>query len=72
VKALTIEQVADILQMSTRTVYRYLKSGKLPGTKIGGAPNGQWRILDEDLKAVIRGQDVRMQKGGEDYLRERC
>lgn len=34
-KLLTIEEVARILRVSTRTVARYIESGKLKASKIG-------------------------------------
>ena len=48
IKLLTIKQVAEILQVSERTVFRYIKDGKLKATKIG-----QWRIKKEDLDKFI-------------------
>jgi excisionase family DNA binding protein len=47
-KLYTIQQVADILQVSKKSVYRYIESGKLKATKIG-----QWRIKKEDLDKFI-------------------
>jgi len=46
---LTTNQVAQILQVSKRTVYRYIKSGKLKAINIG-----QWRIKKEDLDKFIK------------------
>jgi excisionase family DNA binding protein len=55
---LTPEQVAQALQLSLRTVYQYLKEGKIPGKKIGGRRYGQrWRVLEDDLKAFLRGEE---------------
>ena len=48
-KLYTIQQVADILQVSKKSVYRYIQSGKLKATKIG-----QWRIKKEDLDKLIK------------------
>lgn len=47
----TPEQAAEALHCTPRTIYRYLRSGEMPGRKIGG----RWKILEEDLKAYIRG-----------------
>jgi len=47
-KLYTIQEVADILKVSKKSVYRYIKSGKLEATKIG-----QWRIKEEDLNKLI-------------------
>ncbi len=43
-KFLTIEEVAKILRVSTRSVNRYIVSGKLKASKIGW-----WRIKQSDL-----------------------
>ena len=42
---LTPEQVAETLQVTTFTVYRWLRSGKLVGVKIGKL----WRVRPQDL-----------------------
>ena len=49
-KLLTIEEVADILRVSTRTIVRYIESGKLKASKIG-----VWRIKESDVdrKSVV-------------------
>lgn len=47
-KLLTIEEVAKILRVSTRTVNRYIESGRLKASKIG-----QWRIKESDLEAFL-------------------
>ena len=44
----TIAQVALKLGVSTKTVYRYIESGKLKATKLG-----QWRVKEEDLNKLI-------------------
>ena len=43
-KLLTVEEVADILRVSYRTVVRYIESGRLRASKIG-----VWRIKQSDL-----------------------
>lgn len=48
-KLYTIQQIAEILQVSKKSVYRYIKSDKLKATKIG-----QWRIKKEDLDKFIK------------------
>jgi len=47
-KLLTIEEVAKILRVSTRTVNRYIESGRLKASKIG-----QWRISQKDLEEFL-------------------
>lgn len=47
-KLLTIEEVAEILRVSTRSVTRYIESGKLKASKIG-----VWRIKESDLQEFL-------------------
>jgi excisionase family DNA binding protein len=49
---LTLQQAADMLQISERTIQRMLKKGEIPGTQIGG----QWRFDREQLRALVRGE----------------
>jgi excisionase family DNA binding protein len=44
--------VCDLLKMSRTHVYNLLKSGRLPGRKIGG----QWRIPVEELRRHLTAQ----------------
>lgn len=55
---LTPEEVAQVLDVSLMTVYRKLKSGELPGAKIGA---NTWRIKQDDLNAFVEEC-----KGGDD------
>ena len=48
-KLLTVEEVADILRVSYRTVVRYIESGRLVASKIG-----VWRIKQSDLDNFLR------------------
>jgi len=43
-KLLTIEEVAEILRVSSRSVNRYIESGRLKASKLG-----VWRIKQSDL-----------------------
>lgn len=47
-KLLTIEEVAEALRVSTRSVTRYIESGKLRASKIG-----VWRIKESDLNTFL-------------------
>jgi excisionase family DNA binding protein len=44
-----VQEVARLVRVSERTVWRELKSGRLRGTRFGG----QWRILDSDLHTYL-------------------
>ena len=46
--------VCDLLRMSRSHVYNLLKSGQLPGRKIGG----QWRIPVDGLRRYLTVQDT--------------
>lgn len=44
----SLQDAADNLNLSTRSVLRWLKSGKLSGTKIHGSNGPEWRITPID------------------------
>lgn len=49
IKLYTMDEVADILKVTKRTLYTYVKSGKLHAVKIGK----YWRVSEENLQAFI-------------------
>jgi len=51
-KVYTVEEIAEILKVSTFTVRNYIKSGKLKAINTGGAV----RVSEENLKAFIDGE----------------
>ncbi len=51
---LTLEQAAEMLQLSARTVQRLVSKGKMPGRRIGG----QWRFDRDQLREWVCGADV--------------
>ncbi len=48
-KFFTLEQAADMLQVSKRTLHRLIQSKQMPGLKIGG----QWRIRESEFKRWV-------------------
>lgn len=54
---LTVREVADRLNVHPETVKRWLRSGRLKGTKLpaGRWGRGEWRIAEEDLQAFLDG-----------------
>lgn len=46
---MTLAQVADILQVSQRTVFRLIERGELTGAKVGR----EWRFTREDLEIYL-------------------
>lgn len=49
IKLYTTEEAAQLLKVTRRSIYTYLKSGKLEAVKIG---NG-WRISQEALEKFL-------------------
>ena len=49
---LTMEQAADYLQVSTRTLQRMVADGRAPGRQVGS----QWRFDREQLREWVRGE----------------
>lgn len=49
IKVFTLDEVADILKVTKRTLYNYVKDGKLPAVKMGK----YWRVSQESLQAFI-------------------
>lgn len=47
-KLLNIEEVAEVLRVSTRSVIRYIESRKLKASKIG-----VWRIKQSDVDVFL-------------------
>ena len=59
---LTVQQVAEKLQVNQETVYRWLRNGKL----IGYRANRLWRIAEESLQRFLeRGQRPGGTRGSE-------
>ena len=52
---LTTEEVLEYLQVNLRTVYRLIKSGKLPAVRVGR----QWRFRRQDIDAWLESQRPR-------------
>ena len=50
--ALTVKQVAELLSVNERTVYRLAQAGKMPAFKVSGT----WRFLAEDIRRWIEEQ----------------
>ncbi len=48
----TLKEVEEILSVTRKTIYNWLKSGKLKAVKVGR----QWRVKKEDLEAFINGE----------------
>lgn len=55
---LTIEQAAELLQVSTRTIQRLVKTGEMPGRQVGT----QWRFHRDRLLEWVRGNEPKPNK----------
>jgi len=49
---LTASQVASLLQVHPRTVYKLVKQGSIPGRKFGGG----WRFSKNEILLMISSQ----------------
>ena len=49
---LTMQQAAEMLQVSTRKLQRMVKTGEIPGRQVGS----QWRFDRDHLKEWVRGE----------------
>lgn len=52
-KLYTVEDVAKMTGLTTRTIRNYIKDGKLKGRKIGV----QWRFTEEDINELFKDKD---------------
>lgn len=51
-KWLTIDQIADYLQVSKEKIYKHCQRGKMPASKFGG----QWRFDKNEIDQWLRKQ----------------
>lgn len=51
---LTADEVADMLRVSTMTVYRLIRRGELPAVRVGRS----YRVRRPDLDGYLQGQVV--------------
>ena len=51
-KVYTVDQVAEMLQVTRRTIYSYIKDEKLKANKVVS----KWIITEEQLKDFIEGK----------------
>lgn len=60
-RVLTVPQAAAQFQVSERTIYEWLRDGKLPGRKIGRV----WRMSATALEEFLRGPVVTTERRAE-------
>jgi len=59
-KWLTLEQIAEYLQMSTSSIYKMAQAGKIPAYKVGR----QWRFKKEEIDQWVEKNKFRKVKDG--------
>ncbi len=52
VEIMTLEEVANYLKVTTRTIYRMLDENQIPAFKI----RGTWRFRKDEIEAMTRGE----------------
>lgn len=53
IEVYTLEEVADIVHVTRRTIYTWVKDGKIKAFKVGR----QWRVKREELDKLLDGTD---------------
>lgn len=48
----TVQEVADLLRVSSMTVYRLIKAGDLPAVRIGKS----YRVREDDVDAYLQSR----------------
>ena len=54
IRLLTLSEAARLLQVSTRTLHRMIRSGALPALKVGG----QWRVRETQLQQWVEQRET--------------
>lgn len=57
-KWLTIDQIADYLQVSKEKIYKICQKGRMPASKLGG----QWRFDIKEVDLWVRQQRPKRKK----------
>jgi excisionase family DNA binding protein len=56
-RAFTVEEVAERLKLTPYTVRKFLRLGKLRGTKTSKGKGGDWRISEAAVASYLNNQD---------------
>lgn len=51
-KIYTLEEISEMLNVTRRTLYTYIKEGKLKAVKVAGV----WRVTEKNLKSYLNGE----------------
>lgn len=52
-KLYTLQEAAEILKVTHRSIHRYMKDGRLESRKVGG----RWRITQGAIENFIQGEE---------------
>lgn len=55
IKVYTLDEIAEIMKVTRRTVYSYVNSGKLHAVKIGK----YWKVTEENFREFLNTGDKR-------------
>ena len=64
-KLFTVEDIATMTSLTSRTIRNYLKDGILKGRKIGG----QWRFTEEEIKNFMDNSNYTEEHLKEEHLK---
>lgn len=59
-KFYTLDEIAEMLDVSTRTIRNYINAGKLAAYRFGQA----YKVQESDLKTFIEKSKVNIENGG--------
>ena len=59
-RLLTVKQVAEYFGVRSETVLRWIKSGRIHGTMVGGTRTG-YRVKTSEVIRVLRAADQRQE-----------
>ena len=60
-RLLTVDQVAERLQVNEQTIRRWLREGELTGVPFGGRTG--WRVSEEDLQEFLDRRRSAIEEG---------
>lgn len=67
---MTLREAADFLRVTTGTLLRYRRTGKLPAAAFYRTPGGRWRIDDAAFWAALTGRAAASPKAAlDDHFR---
>jgi excisionase family DNA binding protein len=62
-EVLTVEEAAERLRFSTKTILTWIKQGKLPAHRIGSGKGARWRIPAAAVARLMRAEEPPREAG---------